>query len=72
MEPAAEHLADEGEEPLPPWIRRVLLTVEEGEDAEEPLAFDRRLLAAVGEAEEDEREEPVRGPLRRALLAADP
>ena len=72
MEPVAENLADEGEEPLPPWIRRALLTVEEGEDAEEPLVPDLRLLAPVDEAEEDEREEPVRGPLRRALLAADP
>ena len=72
MEPVAENLADEGEEPLPPWVRRALLTVQEGEDAEEPLVPNLWLLTSRDEAEEDEREEPVRGLLRRALLAVDP
>ncbi len=72
MKAEADTWREEPEEPLAPWVRRALLSVEESEGLEGPLPLDLRLVAEAGDELSDEREEPVRGSLRRALLAADP
>ena len=71
MDRATDETVDDREEPLEPWVRRALLTMEEGEGADGPLGFDLRVLSEAGGEGADDREEPVAPRMRRALLAID-
>jgi hypothetical protein len=71
MDGATDDALDDREEPLELWMRRALLTMEEGEGADGPLAVDWRLLDEPAEDLLDEREEPVRPWIRRVLLAIE-
>jgi len=61
----------DSEEQLVPRLRRALRTVEEHTGEAGPLALDITWLTAAEPGWLDEREDPVRGRLRRALLGVD-
>jgi hypothetical protein len=62
----------DGEERVAPRLRRALRSAEEEEGSPGPIAVDVTLLGRGGARWSDEQEEvPLRGRLRRALLAID-
>jgi hypothetical protein len=61
----------DSEELLAPRLRRALRTVEEHTGEAGPLVLDITWLTGTEPGWLDEREDPVRGRLRRALLGGD-